>query len=125
MARHLAALGREGAGVGVLFCGPREMRQLKRTWFGIDEETDVLSFPSGDEDYLGDVAVCLPVCARQARAQGQRTEEEVALLLTHGLLHLLGHDHDNARRKARMWRRQDALLRGCGDIAKPRLVVMT
>ncbi|MEO8376507.1 MAG: rRNA maturation RNase YbeY [Candidatus Sumerlaeota bacterium] len=123
LSRHLAALKREGAGIGVLFCGPREMRRLKKTWFGIDEETDVLSFPSGEENYLGDIAVCLPVCANQARAQKLRTEDEVALLLTHGLLHLIGHDHDNAARKTRMWRKQDALLRAAIDLKPPRLVV--
>lgn len=123
LSHHLRALRRGGGAVGVMYCGPREMRRLKKTWFGIDEETDVLSFPSEEEDYLGDIAVCLPVCARQARDHGVRAEDEVALLLTHGLLHLIGHDHDNAARKARMWKKQDALLRASREIKRPRLVV--
>jgi probable rRNA maturation factor len=70
------------------------MRTLNRTWRGIDRPTDVLSFPSTDPGYLGDIVIDVPYASRQARARGHRAPREVQLLLAHGLLHLLGYDHE-------------------------------
>lgn len=79
------------------------MRRLNRDWRGIDKTTDVLSWPqeearlehTGGGDLLGDVAISLDTAARQAAARGWSLEEETALLLVHGILHLLGHEDDS------------------------------
>ena len=96
---HLEVAGRE---VTVVLIGDRAMRRLKREHWGEDSATDVLSFPSwepGDPfmpPHLGDVFVSLDTAARQAQARGHSLEREVALLVSHGLTHLLGHDHPHA-----------------------------
>ncbi|HEY4025787.1 MAG TPA: rRNA maturation RNase YbeY [Candidatus Dormibacteraeota bacterium] len=75
--------------------GDRELRRLNREFLGEDHATDVLSFPSGDvaEGYLGDLALSWPAVLRQAGEFGHPPEVETALLVVHGLLHLLGWDH--------------------------------
>lgn len=129
LARCLDELGWEKAETTVLFCSAKRIRDLNRDYLGLDKETDVLSFPAADDleslrsqdaPYLGDLALSLQVCARQAR---RKLEEEVALLLVHGLLHLLGHDHDDPIKKKRMWAETNRLLRLCADIKRPRLAV--
>lgn len=89
-----AADPRSRATVSVLLCGDARMRRLNREWRRIDRPTDVLSFPSGEPGFLGDVAIDLPYAARQARKRGHALEREVQLLLAHGVLHLMGHDHE-------------------------------
>ncbi len=74
-----------------------QIRILNRDWRGIDKATDVLSWPQdeqGDSDILGDVAISLDTAARQASAREWSDEEEIALLLVHGILHLLGYEDD-------------------------------
>ena len=86
----LRAEGIEDGELGLAFVGPEEMRELKREHLGIDEATDVLSFPIDGRDELpdglpralGDVVLCPHVVGEEWRAP-----------LTHGLLHLLGYDH--------------------------------
>ncbi len=90
-------------GVGSLavrFVSDREMRRLNSTFRQRDEATDVLSFP-GFEDvppagelHLGDVAISVPAARRQARRLGHSVETELRILLLHGVLHCLGHDHE-------------------------------
>lgn len=89
-----AAAPRSGASVSVLLCGDARMRRLNREFRKIDRPTDVLSFPSFEPGFLGDVAVDVPYAARQARKRGHPVDREVQLLLAHGVLHLLGHDHE-------------------------------
>jgi probable rRNA maturation factor len=89
----LRAEGVEEGELGLAFVGPEEMRELKREHLGIDEATDVLSFPIDGRDELpegipralGDVILCPQVVGTEWRAP-----------LTHGLLHLLGYDHGAA-----------------------------
>ncbi len=85
--------------VGVLICGDEAIRSLNRTFRGHDEATDVLSFPSGETQpdglaYLGDIAISLDTARRQAATARIDESSELAALLIHGLLHLLGHDHE-------------------------------
>lgn len=80
--------------------------------FALEEAQEVLSAPEGR--LLGDVIVAVDVATRQAAARGHDLEAELALLSVHGLLHLLGEDHDTPARKARMWERQATLLRELG-----------
>ena len=76
-----------------------EMRALNTRWRVRDRPTDVLSFPSGVVDpggrrHIGDIAICVPVAAEQARGRGHTVRCEVCVLALHGLLHLLGYDHE-------------------------------
>ncbi len=89
-----AAAPRRAATISVLLCGDARMRRLNREFRGIDRPTDVLSFPVDDPGLLGDVAIDVPYARRQARRRGHALDREVQLLLAHGVLHLLGHDHE-------------------------------
>jgi probable rRNA maturation factor len=90
--------------------GDRELRRLNAQFLGLDEVTDVLSFPSGDsEGYLGDLALSWPAVVRQAHGYGHSEEIEVAMLAVHGLLHLLGWDHATPAQAAEM----EALTQAC------------
>jgi len=87
------------AGVTVLLAPDGTVRRLNRRYLGHDRVTDVLSFPAGDEGpagerHLGDIAIAVPRAARQARRARWSLGDEMALLVTHGFLHLLGHDHE-------------------------------
>lgn len=91
----------EGAGVTVAFVSDRAMRELNRRWRGKSGTTDVLSFPSGQEEFekgegasLGDVVISAEQAERQAAEHGLDFEGEVAQLILHGLLHLCGYDHE-------------------------------
>jgi probable rRNA maturation factor len=97
------------------------IQALNRDFLGWDEPTDVLSFSAQEEagpfvaapeagTYLGDVIVSYPRAVAQAEEQGHSTEQELALLVVHGVLHLLGYDHAGEQDRAVMWARQDAIL---------------
>jgi probable rRNA maturation factor len=88
-----AAPGRRST-VSILLCGDARMRRLNREFRKVDRPTDVLSFPAPEPPFLGDVAVDVPYAARQARKRKHSLEREVQLLVAHGVLHLLGHDHE-------------------------------
>ena len=77
-----------------------ESQGLNREYRGVDRPTNVLSFPvqlpdAVDSDLLGDLVVCAPVVAAEAREQGKSLAAHWAHMLVHGVLHLLGHDHQN------------------------------
>ncbi len=109
-----------GAAVTVLLATDDRLRELNRDHRGLDEPTDVLSFPAeegdafpappGEPRYLGDIAVSLAAIARQARAAGLDPALELAHVVVHGLLHLLGHDHETPEDDAAMRAREEALL---------------
>jgi probable rRNA maturation factor len=100
----------------VVLADDAQIRDLNRAYRGIDEPTDVLSFPAAEKDpdtgrdYLGDVIICLPQAKAQAAAAGHSLEVEVQVLVIHGVLHLLGHDHAGPVEKERMWAAQAAAL---------------
>ena len=117
--RLLKDAGRDGAELSVLFVNDAGIRTLNRSWRGIDKPTDVLSWPqevspdghAGDvPDVLGDVAISVDTAARQARARGWSEEEEVTLLLVHGILHLLGHEDETEVGAAEMRRIERRIL---------------
>jgi probable rRNA maturation factor len=97
-----------------------QLHELNRQWMGVDAPTDVLSFPSDEIDpesgnrYLGDILVSVQRAAEQAKSAGHAIEAEVQLLVIHGVLHLLGHDHAEAGEKARMWQVQGEILSALG-----------
>jgi probable rRNA maturation factor len=88
----------------VRIVGSAEARQLNRRYGGHDQATNVLSFPYAlsARRVHGDIVLCAPVIAREARAQGKTAEAHFAHLTVHGLLHLQGHNHSGSREAARM-----------------------
>ncbi len=91
----VAALAPAAESLGARFVGDREMRRVNRQFRAKDATTDVLSFP-GDEadDHLGDLLISVPAARRQAAAAGHSVDRELRVLLLHGVLHCLGHDHE-------------------------------
>jgi probable rRNA maturation factor len=88
-----AAGASSASSLGVRFAGDRAMRRANREFRGKDQTTDVLSFP-GDGAHLGDILISVPQARRQAAAGGRDPAREIQVLLLHGVLHCLGHDHE-------------------------------
>jgi probable rRNA maturation factor len=125
IARYVLAA--EDAGpteLGVVISDDATVRDLNRRYLGVDEPTDVLSFglgekddapfalPPGETPSLGEVIISYPMAVRQAEEEGHSVEAEVAHLLVHGVLHLLGYDHAEAEDERIMRRREDEILAG-------------
>ena len=118
----------DGTGLAILVTDDDEIRQMNQQFLGIDEPTDVLSFPdeddadgfiegAGGEPYLGDIAIALPTARRQAAQVGHSIDAELAHLLTHGILHLRGYDHvDNPEEETRMRAREEHYLGDLGAL---------
>ena len=97
----------------LLFTSDAEVHELNRKWRGKDQSTNVLSFPmleraellalatEGPPELLGDVAVALETCTREAADKGISLEQHTAHLIIHGLLHLAGYDHETSPSDAR------------------------
>ncbi len=104
-----------------------QLRSLNRAFRDVDAPTDVLSFatdeqPRPDTIYLGDVVISYPKAREQAQAGGHPVEAELQLLVVHGVLHLLGHDHYTEAEKKAMWQAQAAVLKRLGAaIIEPKL----
>ena len=115
---RLAAGGRDGE-LGIRVVGSRESRALNERWRGKAGPTNVLSFPAatggGPPALIGDVVVCAPVVAREARAQGKALRAHWAHMVIHGTLHLLGYDHARAEEARVMRTLERRLWRGLGD----------
>jgi probable rRNA maturation factor len=109
-----AALERE-ARVTLRFVDGREGRALNRRYRGRDRATNVLTFVYDDGMSLaGDIVLCAPVVAKEARAQRKTLAAHYAHLVIHGMLHLQGYDHERDDDAARMEAREIALLRRLG-----------
>lgn len=97
-----------------------QLERLNRDYRGVDAPTDVLSFPASETDpetgrcYLGDIMLSVSRAAEQALAAGHPLADEARLLVIHGVLHLLGHDHAEADEKAKMWQAQVEILASLG-----------
>ena len=98
--RAAAQALRVGPGdVAVRCLDETQMTELNVAWRHKEGPTDVLSFPAGfvgpeGRRHIGDIAICIPVAERQARQQGHSLAREAGQLAVHGLLHLLGYDHE-------------------------------
>jgi probable rRNA maturation factor len=117
---RLAAGDRRGE-LGIRVVGSHESRALNARWRGRAKPTNVLSFPAAPElggGQLGDLVVCAPVVAREAREQGKPLAAHWAHMIVHGTLHLLGFDHERAADARRMEGRERALLARLG-VADP------
>jgi probable rRNA maturation factor len=103
-----------GGEMSLFFVGDRTMRRINRDHRGVDSTTDVLSFSYIDEPHsgevLGEIFVSPEVAKRQAVDTGCRVAEEIARLSVHGLLHVLGYDHDTPRTRRSMSRREQRYL---------------
>ena len=108
------------ADLTLVLTGDERIRALNRDFLGRDAPTDVLSFPADETDpetdrrYLGDVVISVSRAESQARAGGHALQAELQLLVVHGVLHLLGHDHAGAQERAIMWAAQAGVLEGLG-----------
>ena len=118
LAQHvLRAAGEPRAELSLLLIGDSRMRRLNRRYRGRDAPTDVLAFSLREaggpaSSLLGDVVISLPQASRQARAGRRSLDDELATLLIHGVLHLLGYDHERGDREARrMHRKEQAIWR--------------
>jgi len=124
--KALTAEHESDAEMGILITGQEKVRQLHKDYMGEDEPTDVLSFamkekgpadapdfvfPSGDAVHLGEVIISYPQAEIQAAEHGHSARKEVAILLVHGVLHLLGYDHDQPGRQKTMQAREKAILK--------------
>jgi probable rRNA maturation factor len=110
-----------GAELSVICVDEAAMEQLHLEWMDLPGATDVMSFPMDElrpgtpqapssEGLLGDVVICPQVAAAQAARGGHPTADEILLLLTHGILHLLGFDHEEPEERSEMFGLQAQLL---------------
>lgn len=127
-----AAFGARGAGANLVirFVGAAEGRRLNLLWRGRDYATNVLSFPpllmpepsravrakrrAKEPRLVGDLVLCAPIVAREAKAQGKPIADHYAHLIVHGCLHLQGYDHEQDADALRMERRERRLLKAFG-----------
>lgn len=126
----LGRLELTGCELSISLVGDHAIRRLNRTWRKKDKATDVLSFPAGDlpkgtpgPRQLGDVVISLDTAKRQAGEYERTMESEVSRYLAHGLLHLLGYDHERPRDAQKMARAEEELLGESGmvgDAVAPR-----
>ena len=110
----------------IVLTDDRQLHTLNQQYLGIDAPTDVLSFPAGETDpdttqlYLGDILISYERAQTQAQAGEHPVEAELQLLVVHGVLHLLGHDHAEPQEKQRMWAAQAEVLQQLGvDLTPP------
>ena len=113
--------------VSLVIADSETVRQLNRDYRGVNEPTDVLafsmlpqkgtdsSFPLPPDGFtrLGEVIISYPQAVAQAKAQGHPPERELALLIIHGILHLLGYDHEEPEEESKMRDRENELLEKC------------
>ena len=104
----LAAVGQSRSILSVLVTDDRQMAWLHQEWMGLEGPTDVMSFPMGGPQVLGDIVISAETAARRKPRDPQA---EVTRCLIHGLLHLVGHDHRLNSQRLRMDRQAQRLRR--------------
>ena len=118
--KHHASRESLDVNLSVVLTDNRRLQKLNRDYLGIDAPTDVLSFPASESDpetgarYIGDILISVPYAAKGAKQAGNSLEAELQLLVVHGVLHLLGHDHAKPKEKAKMWKAQREILETLG-----------
>lgn len=94
----------------IVFVSKNKIRQLNKQFRGKDKSTDILSFESFEEEVLGELILCWDVLVVQAKEHSLKIEQEVCYMLVHGILHLLGYDHEKDDKQAQqMYRLQDQI----------------
>jgi probable rRNA maturation factor len=97
--------------LSIVIVGDKAMKDYNRRFHRVNAATDVLSFSSAlREDYLGDVIISYETAKKNARQAGWRVSEELELLVTHGVLHLLGYDDATPQEREHMWGRQAVIM---------------
>ncbi len=117
--RRMHAAVAQGAALCLRIVGSAESRHLDREYRGKDKPTNVLSFPASPEErvatgILGDLVICAPVVAREAREQRKTLGAHWAHMVVHGTLHLLDYDHERVRDARTMEALEVEILRGLG-----------
>jgi probable rRNA maturation factor len=107
------AVTSEKSEVSVTIVNDEEIHRLNREYRGIDAPTDVLSFELGGE-LLGDIVISIETAVRQAKEYGHSLEREIAFLTIHGMLHLLGYNHELKTDERIMFAKQDEILQKLG-----------
>lgn len=112
-------------GVDVTFVTRGKMKSLNKKFRGKNLSTDVLSFPAPEifmrQGHLGDLVICAPILEAQARILGHSTKRELHVLLVHGLLHLMGYDHERSEPESlEMAKWETRILGDTGLIARSR-----
>jgi probable rRNA maturation factor len=111
--------------VGLVITGQEKIRELNRKYLREDAPTDVLSFPMMEPDIgencfvippdkrlrIGEVIISFPQAKKQAKEHGYVIKKEIGILVIHGILHMLGYDHDTANRKSVMRKRESEILK--------------
>ena len=112
----LASEGAVGEGVTLLLTDDQAIKDLNRRFRQQDRPTNVLSFPApqNPERFLGDIALAFGVCAREAEEQGKPLAHHLQHLVAHGVLHLLGYDHETDAQAEEMEGLERAVLAGMG-----------
>ena len=121
----LSLCGVDDIELSILIMNNRGIRELNKKYRGIDKLTDVLAFPMGDSysispsphggegdplRLLGDIVISLEKSHAQAAERGHSPEQEFKILLTHGILHLLGYDHEISRSEAQRMKRKEKII---------------
>ena len=106
----LVLVGRAEAELSLALIGNADMQKLNAQYRGQDYPTDVLSFPTDEtlppvHRVLGDVIISVQMARQQAKERGRTTDEEMVTLLIHGVVHLLGYDHERSAEDARVMKR--------------------
>ena len=111
---------RLAGGAALLLAGDAALRDLNRRFRGLDKPTNVLSFPAGggDAEFLGDIAIAFETCRTEAAAMRLAFRDHAAHLIVHGLLHLVGYDHEADEEAERMERLETIILARLG-VADP------
>ena len=109
----------EDAELTLLITDDKETQALNKRFRDTDRPTDVLAFGGSEEEpfvtpkgfpiYLGDVVISYPRAVAQAKSAGHSVKDELALLIIHGCLHLLGYEHAEERERREMWERQEEI----------------
>lgn len=107
--------------VSISFVDDEEIRELNRDYRGVDNATDVLSFPLEEDEFnipgnilLGDIVISLETAKRQSEDYGHSIEREIAYLTAHSMFHLLGYDHINEEEKKIMRDKEKSVMRILG-----------
>lgn len=116
----LSLCGLKDAELSILIVNNQRIQGLNKKYRGIDRPTDVLSFPMTGTEFnsvppmqpllLGDVVLSMEKIESQAREQGHSAESELMILLTHGILHLIGYDHERSPQEERRMRKKEGLI---------------
>ncbi len=108
---HIFSFIEEKHEMNIVFLTKEQIQEMNRTYRDIDKVTDVISFPDQEEDYIGDIFICLDRAKEQAQDYGHSIEREIGFLAVHGYLHLLGYDHHTEAEEKIMFAKQEDILK--------------